>query len=174
MWELDCEENWVLKNWCSWTVVPEKTLQSPLDCKEVPTVHSKGDQSLMFIGRTDAEAETPVLWPPHAKSWVTGKVMLGGIEGRRRRGRQRMWWLDGIIDSMHVSLGELQEFVMDREAWRAVIHGVAKRWTRLSDWTELNWADLICLQFFAKWRNISRELVSKGWGRSYTYWMALC
>ena len=73
MWELDCEESWALKNWCFWTVVLEEILESPLDCKEIPSVHSKGDQSWVFIGRTDAEAETPILWPPHAKSWLIGK-----------------------------------------------------------------------------------------------------
>ena len=97
MRELDCEESWALKNWCFWTVVVEKTLESPLDCKEIQPVHPKGDQSWVFIGRTDGEAETPILWPPHEKSWLTGKtLMLGGIGSRRRRGRQRMRWLDGI------------------------------------------------------------------------------
>ena len=105
MWELDCEESWVPKNWCFWTVVLEKTLESPLDFKEIQPVHPKGNQSWISIGRTDAEAETSIVWPPDAKNWRIGKDLeLGKIQGRRRRGQQRMRWFDGITDSMDMSL----------------------------------------------------------------------
>ena len=115
-------------------MVLEKTLESPLHYKEIQPFHSEGDLPWDFFGRNDAKAETPVLWPPHAKIDSLEKtLMLGETGGRRRRGRPRMRWLDGIMDSMDVSLSELRESVTDREAWHAVIHGVTKSRTLLSD-----------------------------------------
>ena len=117
--------------WC-WT------LEIPLDCKEIQPVHPKGDQSWVFIGRTDVETETPILHLMQRADSFEKTLMLGKIEGRRRSGQQRMRRLDGITDSMDMGLGGPQELVTDREAWPAVVHGVTKSQTRLSDWTELN------------------------------------
>ena len=136
MWELDCEEGWSLKNWCFWTAVLEKTLESPLDCKEIQPVHPKGDQSWVFIGRTDAKA--PILWPPDVKSWLIWKDSDAGKDWRQE---EKETTEDEMVGWHHRlnghGFGWTLELVMDREAWRAAIHGVAKSRTWLSDWTEL-------------------------------------
>ena len=143
MWELDCEEGWALKNLCFWTVVLEKTLESPLDYKDIQPVHSKGDQPWDFFGGNDAEAETPILWPPHAKSWLIGKDSDAGRDwGQEERGWQRMRWLDGITDSMDVDFEWTPGVGDGQGGLRAAIHGVTKSRTWLSDWTELK--SLLC------------------------------
>ena len=138
MWELDYKESWVSKNWCFWTVVLEKTLESPLDQKQIKLVHHKGDQSWIFIARTDAEAEIPILWPPDAKSWLIWKDPDAGKDWRQEKGTTEDEMVGWHHHSMDMSLSKLQETVMDREAWRAAAHGVTKSQTRLGTWTDEN------------------------------------
>ena len=139
MWELDGEESWVLKNWCFWTVVLEKTLESPLDCKEIHPVHSEGDPTWDFFGRTDAKAETLALWPPHAKSWLTGKDWDAGRDwGQEEKGTAKDeragWhhWLDGRESESTLGVCDGQGSLPCCDSW------VPKSRTPLSDWTELN------------------------------------
>ena len=155
MSELDQKEGWVLKNWRFQIVVLEKTLESPLDCKDLKLVHPKGNQPWIFIERTDAEAEAPILWPPEAKSRHIGKDPDAGKDWRQRRLQQKMRWLDSITASMDMNLSKLQEIARNRGARRSAVHEVIKSQTQLRDWTELNTnKKLKKREKFGDWQNL--------------------
>ena len=175
MWEMDHKEGWALKNWCFQTVVLEKTLESPLDCKEIKPVNPKGNESWIFFGRTDAEAETPILWPPGVKNWLTGKIPDAGKEwGKRIKGWQRMRLLDGITDSMDMSLSKLQVMVKDRKP--GVLQSTGLQRVGMTEWLNSNiwnyqrslvW--IVCLWIWFKTLLVAHDrhpiLTSHGFGR---------
>ena len=139
MWELDYKESWAPKNWCFWTVVLEEALEGPLDCMEIQLVHPKGNQSWIFIGRTDAEAEIPILWPLDAKKWLIRKDLDAGKDWRREeKGMTEDEMVGWHHDSTDMSLSRLREIVKNREAWHAAVHAIAKSWTWLRDWKTAN------------------------------------
>ena len=146
IWELDHKESWTPKNWCSWTVVLEKILESPLDSKEIKPVNPKGNQTWIFIGRTDAEAKPPIIWLPDVKSWLIRKDPDTGKDWRHEeKGSTKDEMAGWHHDSMDMNLSKLWELVKDRESWHAAVHRVTKSWTRLSDRTKTIWLHIsIC------------------------------
>ena len=155
MWELDRKEGWAPKNWCFWTEVLEKSLESPLDCMEIKPINPKGNQSWIFIGKTDAEAEGLILWLPDVKNWHIGKDPdAGKVWRQEEKVRQKTRWLDGITDSMDVSLSNFWEIVKGREHWHAAVHGVTNSQTWLSDWATAiitkNSSDVACKEKYVK------------------------
>ena len=163
-WELDYKERWVPKNWCFWTVVLEKTVDSPLNCKEIQPVHPKENQSWVFIGRTDAEAEAPIIWPPDMKTWLTGKDPDAGKAWRQE---EKGMTEDEMVGWHHRLSGH--DLVMDREAWRAAVHGVTNSQTRLNNWTKLIFRNVILkLRELVGWK-LGQELTLLMWGRILSF-----
>ena len=164
MWELDSKEGWALKNWCFWTVVLEKTLASPLDCKEIKSINPKRNQSWIFIRKTDAEAETLILWPFDAKNWLIRKDPDTGKYWRQEeRGWQRLRWLDDSTNSTDMSLSKLWEMVKHRQAWHAAVHGFTKSQTQLSNWTTIFPIWWMC-RHWGIWDINLRKFPMKSWG----------
>ena len=160
MWELDHNEGWLLKNWGFWIVVLEKALESPLDSKEIKPFNPKGNQPWIFTGRTDAEAETPVLWPLNMKSQLIGKDSDANKDCRQKgKGWQGMRWSDRIIDSMDVNLSKLKELVEDRGAWQATVCGVTESWTWCSNWTT-KWCIFMCISRMLYFAIIKKEILA--------------
>ena len=178
MWELDCEESWAPKNWCFWTVVLEKTLESPLDCKEIQLVHPKGDRSWVFIGRTDADAETPILWSPHAKSWLVGKDPDAGRDwGQEEKGttedEMAGWhhWLDGCESEQTLGVCDLQGGLACCDSWGRKELDTTER----LNWAELNSHLQYCEKLnFCCWSHAVCYSVMAIWANEYRWWCAFC
>ena len=182
MWELDYKESWAPKNWCFWTVVLEKTLESSLDCAEIQLVYPNGDQSWVFIGRSDVEAETPILRPPDVESWLIGKDPDAGKDwGQEEKGTTE----DEMVGWHHRlnghGFGWLRELVMDREAWHAAVHAVAKNWTWLSNWTELyltHWREATNIWEHKRKKSLGRFqwpfLLKFLFNMFFLLWLSLC